>query len=87
MVTLEDFRKMTKSLDKGILSDLCEQFVYDHEGAMQETMRFASQFGLELNCMQVKNFITEMHLNGDFDDVECWGLPLGCNDLYKKFHS
>ena len=41
---------------------------------------------MSLEALQIKDFISEMHSNGDFDDVECWGLPLGSNDLYKKFH-
>ena len=68
------------------LASLCEQFVYDHDGALNATLKFALDFGIEITPIEVKEFITQMHKDGDFDDVECWGLELGANDLYKKFH-
>ena len=86
MVTLDQFREMIKGLDEDVLSNLCEQFVYDHEGAIKATIEFAADFGIAIEPKVVKDFITEMHKIGDFDHVECWGLDLGSNDLYKKFH-
>tara|TARA_B100000700_G_C14539261_1_gene621213 strand:- start:43 stop:303 length:261 start_codon:yes stop_codon:yes gene_type:complete len=86
MTTIDQFRKMINSLDDGVLADLCEQFVYDHEGAIKATIKFATDSGLLVNPNLVKDFITEMHQKGEFDHVECWGLELGANDLYKKFH-
>ncbi len=86
MTTLEQFRNMIKELDPNDLANLCEQFVYDHEGAINATIRFASDFGITIDTEGVKDFVTEMHKIGDFDHVECWGLNLGSNDLYKKFH-
>ena len=86
MVSLERFKLMIKNLDQDVLATLCEQFVYDHEGAINATIRFAADFGISIEPKVVKGFITEMHKNGDFDHVECWGLELGSNDLYKKFH-
>ena len=86
MVLLSQFKKMIGSLDENILADLCEQFVYDHEAALKATLELTTNFGMNVDSSQVKQFITEMHPNGDFDDVECWGLKLGTNDLYKKFH-
>ena len=87
MSSLTEFRSMTKSLEPDILGSLCEQFVYDHDGAINATIEFASDYGLTVNPKEVKEFITQMHQDGDFDEVECWGLDLGSNDLYKKFHS
>ena len=86
MVTLDEFRQALKGLDEDVLSDLCERFVYDHEGAMKATIKFVADFGISIEPKVVKEFIGEMHRIGDFDDVECWGLDLGSNDLYKKFH-
>ena len=86
MLSLEEFRQMIKSLDEESLAELCEQFVYDHEGAIKATIKFAAEFGITIEQQGVKDFITEMHKVGDFDNVECWGLNLGSNDLYKKFH-
>tara|TARA_Y100001968_G_C19416228_1_gene749160 strand:+ start:70 stop:333 length:264 start_codon:yes stop_codon:yes gene_type:complete len=86
MATLDEFRSMIKSLDDDVLANLCEQFVYDHEGAITAVIQFASDFGISVEAKGVKDFVTEMHKTGDFDHVECWGLDLGSNDLYKKFH-
>ena len=86
MVSLERFKLMIKNLDQDVLATLCEQFVYDHEGAINATIEFAADFGISIEPKVVKGFITEMHKSGDFDHVECWGLELGSNDLYKKFH-
>tara|TARA_B100000700_G_scaffold264273_1_gene301932 strand:- start:353 stop:616 length:264 start_codon:yes stop_codon:yes gene_type:complete len=86
MVSLEEFRKMMGELEEDVLATLCEQFVYDHEGAINATIKFAADFGLSIEANGVKELVTEMHKSGDFDHVECWGLQLGSNDLYKKFH-
>ena len=87
MTTLDEFRSMLQLLDQEKLSVLCEQFVYDHAGAMAATIEISKAKGLSLDKDTVKEFITEMHENGEFDDVECWGIKLGHNDTYKKFHS
>ena len=87
MTTLHQFREMINGLDENDLATLCEQFVYDHEGAIKATIGFAKDVGIIIEAQRVKYFVTEMHKSGDFDHVECWGLELGSNDLYKKFHS
>ena len=81
------FKEMINCLDQDMLACLCEQYVYDHDGALAATIKLSKEPGLHINSNQVKDFITEMHKNGDFDHVECWGLKLGSNDLYKKFHT
>ena len=86
MATLEEFRAMINDLDKDLLAELCEQFVYDHQGAIKATIKFAADFGISVEANCVKEFITKMHKGGEFDHVECWGLDLGSNDLYKKYH-
>tara|TARA_Y100001970_G_C13734316_1_gene603026 strand:- start:194 stop:457 length:264 start_codon:yes stop_codon:yes gene_type:complete len=86
MTSLNEFKNMIKSLDAETLGTLCEQFVYDHEGAIDASIKFAESYGLSVDSEIVKDYITEMHKNGDFDHVECWGSELGSNDLYKKFH-
>ena len=45
----------------------------------------------EINELQkaypiIKNYMTDMHSNGEFDDVICFGIELSENQLYKKFH-
>ena len=68
------------------LGALCEEFLYDHEGAIQSTLTLVSRANLKVNSNEAKVYITEMHEKGDFDDVNCFSTPLYQNDLYKKFH-
>tara|TARA_Y100001968_G_C19391056_1_gene735615 strand:- start:61 stop:324 length:264 start_codon:yes stop_codon:yes gene_type:complete len=86
MASIEQFRRMITSLDAETLGGLCEQFVYDHDGAVASVINFSEKNGFSIGCEEVKDFVTEMHIGGEFDHVECWGTPLGTNDLYKKFH-
>ncbi len=83
---LNEFKFMVRSSSPDVLEKLCEQFVYDHEGAINAVMGFAANYDLSLTQDQVKELITLMHKEGDFDHVKCWGLPLGSNDLCRKFY-
>ena len=86
MSNIDEFREMIMSLESNILSELCEQFLHDHEGAMKKLCEFCSKFELSINYADIKEFMMTMQLNGEFDDVICYGIELGSNDLYKKFH-
>ena len=86
MASINEFRRMIADLDQNTLSELCEQFLHDHEGAMKQTLQFCSNFGLAIDHYEVRNHMMTMQLNGEFDDVICYGIELGSNDLYKKFH-
>ena len=83
---LDQFRAMIKSLDQKTLSDLCEKFVYEHDAALRAMLELAQEYGLRLTTDNIKELLSVMHQNGEFDHVECWGLELGANDLYRKFH-
>ena len=80
------FRQLLLAIGQEELGSLCEKFLYDHEGAIQLTWNIASRSNLKINSQEVKDFITEMHEKGDFDDVNCFSTPLYENELYKKFH-
>jgi hypothetical protein len=80
------FRQLLLNIGQEELGSLCEKFLYDHEGAIQSTGNIASVGNLKLNSQEIKDFITEMHEKGDFDDVNCFSTPLYENELYKKFH-
>ena len=77
---------MIKSMKTDILSEICEQFLYDHEGAMMKLTECCISFGMHIKELEIKNYMTEMHSNGDFDSVICFGIELSENQLYKKFH-
>ena len=86
MNNFQDFKKMINSLQEETLSELCEQFLFDHEGAMINLSKYCSDFGLVFDHIEIKNHMTTMHSNGEFDNIVCFGIELSENQLYKKFH-
>ena len=86
MDTFNDFKKMIKNLNEESLSELCEQFLFDHEGAMRTLSKYCIDFGLIFDNQEIKDFMSIMHSNGDFDHIVCFGIELSENQLYKKFH-
>ena len=81
-----DFRKMINNLNEENLSELCEQFLTDHEGAMKLLSEYCRDFGLSDENTEIKDHMSTMHRNGEFDSVVCFGIELSENQLYKKFH-
>ena len=47
---------------------------------------YSSDFELMFNSQEIKDNMTIMHNNGDFDSIVCFGIELSENQLYKKFH-
>ena len=86
MSKFNDFKKMINDLNKEKLSELCEQFLTDHEGAMILLSKYCNDSGLILENIDIKDHMSTMHINGDFDDIVCFGIELSENQLYKKFH-
>ena len=86
MNNFNDFQKMIKTLNEESLSELCEQFLTDHAGAMKLLSKYCRDFGLIFDNTAIKDHMTTMHSNGDFDNVVCFGIELSENQLYKKFH-
>ena len=86
MTTFNDFKKLINNLTKENLSELCEQFLTDHEGAMKRLSKYCSDSGLIFDNTDIKDYMSMMHSNGDFDDIVCFGIELSENLLYKKFH-
>tara|TARA_Y100001968_G_C19243218_1_gene660553 strand:- start:620 stop:886 length:267 start_codon:yes stop_codon:yes gene_type:complete len=86
MNNFNDFKEMINNLNEENLSELCEQFLTDHEGAMKILSKYCTDFGLIFDYTEIKDHMITMHSNGDFDDVVCFGIELSENQLYKKFH-
>ncbi len=86
MTDINSFRGMIKDLQIDKLSEICEQFLFDHEGAMITLSECCSNLGIEISDSEIKDHISTMHSNGDFDHVICFGIELSENQLYKKFH-
>ena len=86
MSKINQFKKMIENLNSEVLSEICEQFLFDHEGAMKVLTEHCNGVGMHLEDSEIKDYMTDMHSNGDFDDVICFGIELSENQLYKKFH-
>ena len=86
MSTFNDFKKMINNLNQEKLSELCEKFLTDHEGAMIILSKYCTDSGLILDNTDIKEHMSTMHSNGEFDDIVCFGIELSENQLYKKFH-
>ena len=82
----KDFQNMIINLKEESLSELCESFLTDHEAAMELLTKYCDDFGLMFSDIEIKDHMTQMHSNGDFDNVVCFGIELSENQLYKKFH-
>ena len=86
MKGFKDFQTMINNLNEDKLSELCEQFLTDHESAMEILSKYCRDFGLIFDDTEIKDHMSRMHSNGDFDNVVCFGIELSENQLYKKFH-
>ena len=86
MNSFKDFHSMISNLKEESLSELCEKFLTDHEAAMQMLSAYCTEFGLIFDNKEIKDHMTKMHSNGDFDNVVCFGIELSENQLYKRFH-
>ena len=86
MKSFNDFHKMINNLNEENLSELCERFLTDHDTAMKILSKYCRDFGLVLDNIEIKDHMSTMHGNGDFDHIVCFGIELSENQLYKKFH-
>ena len=81
-----DFHEMINCLNEKNLSELCEKFLTDHESAMEILSQYCRDSGLIYDRTEIKDHMTTMHNNGEFDNVVCFGIELSENQLYKRFH-
>ena len=86
MSNINQFKEMIKDLKSEVLSEICEQFLFDHEGAMRVLSDYCNNFGMNIDDSEIKKYMSDMHSSGDFDNVVCFGIELSENQLYKKFH-
>ena len=53
---------------------------------MRVLSEYCNNFGMNIDDSEIKNYMSDMHSSGDFDNVVCFGIELSENQLYKKFH-
>ena len=53
---------------------------------MKILSKYCRDFGLIFDSIEIKDHMSMMHSNGDFDGIVCFGIELSENQLYKKFH-
>ena len=53
---------------------------------MRVLSKYCKNFGMNIDDSKIKDYMSEMHSKGDFDNVICFGIELSENQLYKKFH-
>ena len=81
------FREVLLGIGLEELGPLCEKFIYNHDAGIQSTLNIVEGSCMVITKEEIKDFITNMHRSGDFDDVTCFDLPLYNNNLYKQWHS
>ena len=86
MSNINQFKEMIKDLKSEVLSEICEKFLFDHEGAMRVLSDYCNNFRMNIDDSEIKNYMSDMHSSGDFDNVVCFGIELSENQLYKRFH-
>ena len=86
MTNIKQFKAMINNLKSEALTEICEQFLFDHEGAMRVLSEYCNNFGMDIDNSEIKDYMSSMHTNGEFDNVVCFGIELSENQLYKKFH-
>ena len=85
-ISIDDFRHMIFDLNPQTLSEICEKFLYNHEEAVSCLISCSAKKGVYIDNDDVKRCMMTMQRDGEFDDIECFGIELGSNMLYKKFH-
>ena len=54
MSNINQFKEMIKGLKSEVLSEICEQFLFDHEGAMKILSECCNSFGMHIGDSEIK---------------------------------
>ena len=82
MSNFKDFQKMIKNLNDEKLSELCEEFLTNHEAAMNILFKYCSEFGLTFDSQEIKDNMTiitfatplfcSTHIENNFCNSDIW---------------
>ena len=51
------FREMINTLKSKHLSEICEQFLFDHEGAIKTLSEYCHSYGMHIDDLEIKKSI------------------------------
>ena len=76
MTTLNDFKQLRASVPAETQKELYSLFSSDPDAARQRMVGLASEQGVTLNVDQVREFLTQMNEDSEFDDIELDAVAL-----------
>ena len=76
MTTLNDFKKLRASVSAEVQKELYSLFSSDPDAARQRMVELAAEQGVTLSVDQVREFLTQMNEESEFDDIELDAVAL-----------
>ena len=76
MTTLNDFKALRASVSADVQSELYSLFASDPDAARQRMVALAGEQGVSLTVDQVREFLTAMDDEEEFDDIELDAVAL-----------
>ena len=76
MTTLNDFKALRASVPADVQSELYSLFASDPDAARQRMVELAGEQGVSLTVDQVREFLSAMDDEEEFDDIELDAVAL-----------
>ena len=76
MTTLIDFKALRSSVPAEVQTELYSLFSSDPDAARQRMVELAAEKGVTLTVDQVREFLTQMNEESEFDDIELDAVAL-----------
>ena len=76
MTTLNDFKQLRASVPTEVQKELYSLFSSDPDAARQRMVELAAEQGVTLSVDQVREFLTQMNEESEFDDIELDAVAL-----------
>ena len=76
MTTLNDFKELRASVPAEVQTELYSLFTSDPDAARQRMVELAAEQGVTLSVDQVREFLTQMNEESEFDDIELDAVAL-----------
>ena len=76
MTTLNHFKALRASVPAEVQTELYSLFTSDPDAARQRMVELAAEQGVTLTVDQVREFLTQMNEESEFDDIELDAVAL-----------